>query len=127
MKKLLSFFILFIFFISCNEDATNPTDNYIVSGKLIHDGKPLPNATVSLNDQVNLSAQSDLNGTFEIKNVPGGDYNLNVIRTNPDGSFINKNYNISVQNDVFLESLILPKGVILFELENVGSNSLDIK
>lgn len=127
MRKLFLSTVLIFAFISCSEESTDPNATYIISGKLLHNGNPLPNATVSLNDQINLSSQSDANGAFLIKNVPKGDYSLSVNKTNPDGSFISKNSDISVNQDVFIESLILPKGVTIFNPENVGSNSMDIK
>lgn len=127
MKKLFLLIAIIIAIMSCSEETTNPNATYSVSGKLMHNGNPLPNATISLNDQINLTSQSDANGEFLIKNVPKGDYNLSVNKTNSDGSFISKSSNISVQQDVIIESLILPKGVQIFEPENVGSNSMEIK
>ena len=68
--------VIIITTMSCTEETTNPNVAYSVSGKLMHNGNPLPNATVALNEQINLTSQSDSNGEFLIKNVPKGDYTL---------------------------------------------------
>ena len=127
MRKL--FLILFIFFlatIGCKDNSTDPAGNYSVSGKLVYSGKPLPNATVSLDNKADLTTQSNSDGDFAIKNVPKGDYTLNVEKTNSDGSFISKSSELSVSNDIVIESLSLPKGVIILDPTEVDANSMHI-
>lgn len=126
-----NFILIFISIIlltlgGCKDNTSNPTGNYSVSGKLIYDGSPLPDATVSLDNRIDLTTQSNSGGEFSINNVPGGDYNIIVEKTNPDGSFIKKSDDISVTDDIFIESLILPKGVNLFEPTNISATSMQL-
>ena len=128
MKRL--FLILLpttlLLIISCSEDNINPTGNYTVSGKVIYDGQPLAGATVSLDKRIDLTVQSNSTGDFIISNVPGGDYTLNAEKINNDGSFMTRSSEISVTEDILINSLILPKAVRLFEPKNITATSMEL-
>ena len=89
---LLSSAILVMF--SCSEETTKPTGNYSVSGKVIYEGQPLADATISLNKRLELTVQSNSDGDFTITNVPAGDYTLTAEKINNDGSFLARSSNI---------------------------------
>jgi len=121
---LLSSAILVMF--SCSEETTKPTGNYSVSGKVIYEGQPLPDATISLNKRLELTVQSNSDGDFTITNVPAGDYTLTAEKINNDGSFLARSSAISVEDDILITSLILPKGVILLDPLNITATSMQL-
>ncbi|AFN73826.1 hypothetical protein MROS_0583 [Melioribacter roseus P3M-2] len=107
-------------FVSCNEKGTNhETKSFKVSGKILYKNKPLENATVSLNDMLNFTTQSDVNGNFQIDNVPQDSYNLKVQKTFENGSYLSTNSTLEVNNDIYLNALRLPTGVTLYPAQNV--------
>lgn len=118
--------ILLLTVTGCKNNSTEPSGNYSVSGKIIHEGKPLPNATVSLDKRDDLTTQSNSDGEFTIANVPKGDYTLNAEKTDTDGSFITRSLEVSVTDDVTIESLLLPKGVKMFEPTKVSATSMHL-
>jgi len=122
---LIVFLILSVIF-SCKKNNTDPTKSYSVSGKIISDSKPIENATVSLNDKINFTTQSNSEGDFIINDVPEGEYTLNIEKTQPDGSYIKKSSDISVLNNINFESLLLPKGVKLSNPFDVTSTTMHL-
>jgi hypothetical protein len=128
MKKyiVLLVTILLLTIMGCKENSTEPTGNYSVSGKIMQEGKPLPNASVSLDKRIDLTAQTNSDGEFSIDNVPKGEYTLSVEKTNSDGSFISKSSELSVTDDIFIQSLLLPKGVKMLEPTEVSANSMHL-
>lgn len=128
MKKyiFLCITLLPLIFLGCIANSNEPSENYSVSGNLIYEGAPLPNATISLDNRVDLTAQSNSNGEFSIKNVPRGDYTITAEKSNPDGSFLEKSSEISVTQDITIESFILPKGVKLLDPTEINATSMQL-
>jgi Carboxypeptidase regulatory-like domain/Carbohydrate binding domain/Fibronectin type III domain len=128
MKKsiLVLNVLVFILLTGCKNNSTDPAGGYSVSGKVYNDGQPLPNATISLDKKENYTSQTNSAGEFTIKGVPKGDYSLYVEKTNTDGSFISKTSSITVSNDLYLESILLPKGVTISIPTNITANSFHL-
>ena len=118
--------ILLLTIIGCKDKTTNPDEIFSVSGKLIYEGKPLADAEVSLDKRADLTTQSNSEGNFSIKNVPKGNYTLDVEKTYSDGSYISKSSDLSVTNDVVIESLLLPKAVLLLTPTEVGATTIHL-
>jgi len=128
MKYKFVFIILFSLIVtSCKNDSTEPEHNYYkVSGTVISGGIPIVNATISLDKRANLSTQSNSSGYFEISNVPKGNYTLYIDKTNSDGSFLTKNSSVSVNEDLLMQALILPKAVRLFQPTVITESTIEI-
>jgi hypothetical protein len=129
MKTFIVLFtiILFSFVVGCKkEDSVSPKNSYTVSGTIYSGGHVVANATVSLGKQVNLTSQSDSSGRFAITNVPSNTYVLSVQKTNPDGSFLAKSSELMVTDDVYIQSLILPRGVVLLPITSVTATSMAV-
>jgi len=125
-KLVVILIMINLFLGSCKKNTTESTGSHSVSGTIVSNGIPISKAMVSLNKRADLSKETDSLGRFSISNVPDGDYSLNVQKTNADGSFQEKNSNISVTNDVILQAFILPKGIKLEQPLNVSGTSMTI-
>jgi hypothetical protein len=126
MKTYIVAFILFVlFFMSCKKDTTITSNNKnTVSGKIVSNSIPVANATVSLNKQQNYSTQTDSNGSFSISNVPDGSYSLNINKINPDGTSQERTANITVTEDLTLQSLLLPRPIKILTPANITGTSM---
>jgi hypothetical protein len=120
---LLSFTLCFL---SCKDNSQDPQGKYSVSGTVVSRNIPVAKATVSLNNRGDLSTESDAAGRFTLTSVPEGNYSLNIKKANTDGSFIEKTSNISVTGETILQSLILPRGVVLLQPTNITGTSMRI-
>ena len=108
-----------IFFSCANEDATI----FTVSGYVYYLGEPIADVAVSIDDQYNWTVRTDADGFFNISSVSSGEHQLNMKKTlvgpqntaNDISSFTERTMNISVQEDLELNYLKLPKAVLLHE------------
>ena len=121
----LIFSSLIIFF-SCDKNTTENIETYSVSGTVYSNNSPLPNATVSIDSKASFSTKTGNNGDFTINNIPKGAHNLEVNKTFNDGSFIENNSNITVDSDLLLNSLILPKAVTLNPPAKITDESMTL-
>ncbi|MCK9282081.1 MAG: carbohydrate binding domain-containing protein, partial [Melioribacteraceae bacterium] len=62
------------------------------------------------------------NGNFLISNVPKATYDLKIQKTFIDGSYLSTTSSLDVNNDIYLSSLQLPNGVILYKAKNVSAS-----
>jgi hypothetical protein len=128
MRKLILFFLIVLLIsIGCTEDSISPTENYSVSGNVLYKGNPVENAVVSIDDDKNLQTQTDEQGEYKFVNIPKGNYNITVSKSNDEGGFTERSTGITVENDVTVESLILPSGVKLYQPENVEDIKMLLK
>lgn len=125
MKTKLMLFIIFLFTGCSQKPSESSSEFFKVSGKLVQGGLPSIGATVSIDNSDVLSTMTDSLGYFEIANVPKGSHTISFKKVNSNGSFISKSSSISVQSDITLNSLILPKGVQMYTpKETVNSISI---
>lgn len=109
---LLSIFLALTILSGCQKDKT--TSDYKVSGILKSNGEPLANATVDIDGLEQYKTTSNSEGYFLIKNIPAGSHSLNTKKSGSDNSFIQKSYDIELQNDdLNFQSLILPNPVLI--------------
>ena len=129
MKSVIILLVSTLVFIlsSCKENTNTPTATYSVSGQVISQGSPVINANVIIDNFTNLQTQTDSLGSFEITSVPQGAHKLKVTKENGDGSFLERTYDISVENDLELDVLTLPIPVHLYDAENITATTVDIK
>ncbi len=127
MGKLFKSFLLGIMFLvafgGCEEDTYSPDKKYTVSGTVYHLGVRASNISVSIDDSNTLTVLTDDQGNFDILNVVTGQHQLKLYKTfsgieksqlnSSDGAFSERTYNIDVNEDMVMNSLLLPKPVIL--------------
>lgn len=70
MRRCLSI-ILFIFLFSFNHVLSNNASLYTIRGSVMSEGAVVPYVTVYI-DELHLYTMSDVNGYFELKNIPSG-------------------------------------------------------
>ncbi len=119
MKKFLVVFCFVSILTSCNKDKLIEGD-LTVSGYLTNGENPVANAIIDIDDLAQYQVTSNKEGFFEIKNVAKGAHKLNY-KVGPDeGSFSKITERIEVNDDLLLESLMLPDPVTLYDPEIQG-------
>lgn len=111
MRNKIYVLLLIVFtIISCQK-----TDDGLhqVSGYLYIKNKPVSNATVVLNDMIQYSTKTNSQGYFKIENISAGPYQLKAAKISADSSFVVKSYNIDVNSNINLDSIILPNPVTI--------------
>jgi len=126
-KRCLIFIVAFIIItLSCNKNTTGTSNKYTVSGTVYYNNSPISKATVSIDKKANFSIQTDDSGNFTISNVPEGEHSLTVNKIFNNGSFVENSSNIIVNSDLNLNSLMLPKAVILNPPANITDESMTL-
>jgi hypothetical protein len=124
MKYIL--FFTFILFLACSEQSTEPTNLYTVSGVIYQNNQPSYGTNVSIDNKLNLSTTTDENGEFSIPNVPEGNRSFSASKSYDDGSFVETTSTLSVNNDIRLNSLILPNPTKLNEITYKTDSSIKL-
>jgi len=133
-KTVLSIIILILVsvFLSCSESSSSEINSaYTVSGKITYLGEPVANATVSVDDKYNFTVQTDSSGYYIICGVAEGDHKLKIAKTFSEkfkgfDGFSEKTYDINVNQDLYLQSLTLPKCVEMFSPIQVTHNTMKL-
>lgn len=118
-------FGLIIFLSSC---LTSPEKNnlYSVRGNLIMNGEPVANANICIDGYDNLKTISDDAGKFLISEVPEGTQTIIVNKFFIDSSHINFSKKIEVSGNLKLDSLLLPKPVLLHQITVTTKSSITL-
>jgi hypothetical protein len=109
--------------LSCKKESVSPEDFLTVSGVVFQNANPVSAAEVSIDQEESLNTTTDAQGAFEINDVPRGQRKLTISKAgsgDPDTSsvsFVERSYEISVLEDLFLENLRLPSPVMLYPAE----------
>ena len=111
--KVVTTTLLILALIGCKEKPSELSGAYTVSGCVYYQGDIVPSASIVLDSRSDLATLSNSTGRFALTNVPGGTHTLDIEKTNADGSFLAKSSQISVENDIDLQSLLLPRAVTL--------------
>jgi len=116
-KRTVTFIIvLFLILAGCEKDATSPErDVYTVKGTVINSTGPVMNATVKIDNATNWTTKTTDDGSFEINDVTKGSHKLTVEQHSDNGQFSIRSENLEVQNDISLQTLLLPEPVHLKE------------
>lgn len=90
--KITVFFIFSIFLISCNEDLVEETQSGILKGKVVRRGtnEPLANVKIFTTPTTNTVFSAE-DGTFEIKEMPIGNYSVKAELTGFLTNFLSVN------------------------------------
>lgn len=118
-------FLLLMLF-ACTEKSIGPDGPYKVGGVIYHANLPLSGATVTLDKAFNYTVLTDENGVFEISDVALGDHEIEVKKSFSDSSFTTQSGSVYVDRDLVLERLILPRAIVLHEIQNITSISLTL-
>ena len=131
MKYLSGLISAFFILISpaCDEDTNDPNAGlYKVSGYVYYQNSPISNVTASLDNKSNYTVQTNDEGYFSIADVDNGNHQLKIYKSFPENGegFSERTYDLSVNADVVLNSLRLPKAVQLHEPTIIGLDSIQI-
>ncbi len=122
--KILIIITLFVF--SCSQELTSPIGDFDVSGRVLSKGVSVENALVKLDDAKEIKTTTDKDGYFKLLNVPKGNYELTVSKNTVDGSFSERTTSIAVDSDLNLDNLTLPKGIKVYEPNDITDKSLEL-
>ncbi len=129
MKKFF-YYLLFIplFMLSnCSDNSVESKNGFQVSGHIYHNNSPVSAAQVIINQNQNLSTQTNEEGYFIITNVPEGKQIISASITLEEGNIIEQTKSIQVSYDVKINKLNLPKAIQLHEPQNVTDKSIELK
>jgi len=127
LKPIFKFLsVLLLLSISCSDDPIEPTGDFDLQGRVLQKGVAVENAIVKLDDPEGIKTTTDRDGYFKLLNVPKGNYELTVSKNTVDGSFSERTTSIAVDSDLNLDNLILPKGIKVYEPNNVTDKSLEL-
>ncbi|MEQ8579093.1 MAG: carbohydrate binding domain-containing protein [Balneola sp.] len=124
----MRYLLFFIFLITaCKGDITDSNEAASISGKLIFNGKSVPNVTVNVDDVLNWSAVTNEDGFFQIKNITAGEHNLNTTYNSALGISSISSPIVLLSGENTLEDVKLPVPSRLYRLEYPYSNNNGIK
>jgi len=137
MRKIPILFFLAVLhaFYGCDNDTNDPKPAFNVKGFISYENDAIEQVTVSIDGKANLTTSTDANGYFEIPGVVQGDHELqirkelNVQSETTNESVVSvseKTVEISVNENIEIENLRLPKAVVLQEGQNITQSSADI-
>jgi len=121
------FFLIAILFLSCKEESVTPTSGYSVSGTVYSKGNLVEGASISIKNSSNLKTRTDVNGKFKLLNIPKGNHELTISKSSAEGGFSERTASITVEDDMTIDNLILPVGVILYEPTEITDRTLKLK
>ena len=129
MKKFF-YYLLFIplsMLSNCSDNSVESKNGFQVSGHIYHNNSPVSAAQVIINQNQNLSTQTNEEGYFIITNVPEGKQIISASITLEEGNIIEQTKSIQVSYDVKINKLNLPKAIQLHEPQNVTDKSIELK
>lgn len=118
--------ILSLFVLNCSEEPTKPTSDYDISGRVLSKGVAVENAKVKLDDSEGTKTTTDSDGYFKLLNVPKGNYELTVSKSSTTGTFSERTKYITVDGNINLDNLILPKGIFVYEPKFIEERTLEL-
>jgi hypothetical protein len=125
MNKIFILGLMLIFLNSCTQNTNTPENElYNITGHISNSLGKVVNATVVLDNSTNWTTTTSSDGYFEIRNVSKGTHTLVLKKTNADGSFSETENTVSVYSDLTLDSLRLPKPLVLQDPTDVTSSSM---
>jgi len=127
--KYVFMIILILMLLSCTQKTTDVDGFSSISGTIYYCSAPIGEASVRLsNDQkYDMTISTDADGYFEFLSVPNGEYDIHYSKTFENGGFVERNSEISVEQDINLESLLLPEAVTVYEPINITFESMEIR
>ncbi len=126
MKNLTYLIILLVFVTGCKEKITEPTNSYSVKGKVIDSNGPVSKAKVAIDNFINWETTTDINGDFEITGVTKGEHSLSYSYNDASGAFVESNANLSVNDNIVLNTLKLPIPPRLDTISEIDVTSLKL-
>jgi len=118
-NNLLIILATILFLISCEKNT-----NYSIEGILLSDGIPLKNAIVDIDGLEQYKTSTNSDGYFTIQDVSKGTHSLNTKKNYTNGSYIQKSYNLNINNNLNLNELLLPNPVTLLSISIDSTNNL---
>ena len=119
-------YLILVLLISCNDNSINPPKLYTIEGKIQYEDSYVQKATISLDNKVNLTTETDNDGYFKIDNVPEGNHQMNIKKTFENGAFSENTSDITVTDNVYLDHLRLPKAIFLYPATQITHQSVHL-
>jgi hypothetical protein len=109
---------------ACKKDKEEEDTLYRISGYLLSDGEPMGNAQVNIDQLEQYKTTTNDEGYFSITDVSPGEHTLNAVKTFEMGYYIQRSFDLDMNNDLQLDELILPNpvaimGVVMDTVENL--------
>jgi hypothetical protein len=117
MKSINLFSIIIATLVFLTGCAKEERTNFNVSGYLISKGDVMGNAEVDIDGLEQYKTKSDSEGYFSITGVSTGNHQLNVNNSYENGGYVQKSYEIEVNQDLTFDGLLLPNPVSLVLLK----------
>lgn len=124
-KRFLILIIILALIMSCDEPSDG-SNLFSVSGIILQKGVPVSGVKVSIDNKLNYTSETDTEGAFLIEGVPEGDHNILMKSTSSDGSYSESSNEISLYQDLVLNSLVLPAPVQLETPTEVSGTSMNL-
>ncbi len=127
MKEFI-IIILIIAIVNCTENTVIEKAKFQVSGTITEKEVPSPNVNVALlkDNKVIKETTTDINGHFEINEVPEDNYVLSPSKSTEDGKFVSNPTSINVNSNLVLENIKLPEPISLFEPTQIKNSSITL-
>ena len=126
MKSSIFSVIIFLFFLSCNDEISIETKKVTVEGKLNHRLTGSTFVNVNLIGTRTYQTVTDSSGYFIVTNVEKVNYLFSYDRQLSDSSFVSNVLNISITDDTLIDKLELPKPVLLYPIKNSSITTAEI-
>lgn len=107
---------------SCSKETF---DSFSIEGNVKSKSKAVEGAIASISG-LTLRTTTNSDGYFKLLNVPKGNYDLTISKSNSNGSFSEKTSAVTVENNVVINEFLLPQAVELLEPDSIKSNSLKL-
>lgn len=128
MKYISFHFLILLIFslITCDKNPAILQELFTIEGTVYHKNLPFESAVAALNNETDFITETDVNGHFMLSGVPAGNHTLTVSKTFPNGTFVENSNELSVEEDVILNTIRLPNPVNFYEPENTTENSTNL-
>lgn len=98
----------------------------VISGGLTYNGAPVAGATVTLYNPDGTEAAvvtSDAEGKYALPAMAVGQYHLTAILKNPDGTWLQADQDVVIEEATLVVDLVLVSAVVLLNFKYVENNS----
>lgn len=126
MKNILKLFLLVVM-LGCEDKTTDVDEIFTFSGYVYYKMSPALNVVICADNDSAYITVSDVDGFFKMENLPPGEHSVNLFLDLSDNSFSTRTLSLTVTEDIFVDDLVLPKGVQVLFPEEIGSTSLVLK
>ena len=119
--------IVLLLLVGCNENSMNTAASFKLSGKVYYEGARAQDVLIRLDESPAYTTTTDQAGYFEFNNLEGGSHSLNIFKEVTGDAYSTITIPVELNQDVYLNQLLLPKGVQILPPEDISSSSMRLK